>query len=66
MRRDSQGRHNGWFTLAGDTGRFGADYAGRAVTANLGLAANTAAQAVYRTPTPTATAACSTGATTTC
>jgi hypothetical protein len=47
MRRDSQGRHNGWFTLAGDTGRFGADYAGRAVTANLGLAANTAAQAVY-------------------
>jgi len=47
MRRDSQGRHNGWFTLAGDTGRFGADYAGRAVTANIGLAANTAAQAVY-------------------
>ena len=45
--RDSQRRHNGWSMLAGDTGRFGADYASRAVTAAVGLAANTADQAVY-------------------
>ena len=47
LRRDSQRRHNGWDLLTRDTGRFGSDYAGRAVTAHVGLAANTPDQALY-------------------
>jgi hypothetical protein len=47
LRRESQRRHNGWDQLVRDTGRFGSDYVGRAVTAHVGLAANTPDQAVY-------------------
>jgi hypothetical protein len=45
--RASQPRFNGWSMLAGDVGRFGTDYANRAVVADVGLGANTPAQAVY-------------------
>jgi hypothetical protein len=47
IRRDSQRRNNGWAALAGDTGRFGTDYASRAVVARVGLGANTPQQALY-------------------
>jgi hypothetical protein len=47
IRRDSQRHNNGWAALAGDTGRFGADYASWAVVAHVGLGANTPQQALY-------------------
>jgi hypothetical protein len=40
-------RGNGWWTIAGDTGRFGADYARRALVARIGLGANVASEALY-------------------
>jgi hypothetical protein len=46
-RRYNQRRSNGWSLLAGDIGRFGIDYAGRAVVADAGLGANTPEQALY-------------------
>jgi hypothetical protein len=46
-RRSNQRRSNGWSLLAGDIGRFGIDYAGRAVVADAGLGANTPEQALY-------------------
>lgn len=46
-RRYNQRRSNGWSLLAGDIGRYGIDYAGRAVVADAGLGANTPEQALY-------------------
>jgi hypothetical protein len=47
VRRASQKHNNGWASLGGDIGRFGTDYANRAVVAHVGLAANTPEQALY-------------------
>ena len=46
-RRYNQRRSNGWSLLTGDIGRFGVDYAGRAMVADAGLGANTPEQALY-------------------
>jgi len=46
-RDDSRRRHNGWSYIAGNVGRFGADYIRRAVVARVAFAANVPSEAVY-------------------
>ena len=47
IRRAGQKANNGWNLQIADIGRFGTDYALRAVTARVGLAANTPDEAIY-------------------
>jgi hypothetical protein len=49
LRRASQREHNGWGVSAPNTGRFGTDYAYRAVIAKVALASNTPREALYPT-----------------
>jgi hypothetical protein len=49
LRRSSQRRYNGWGVSAPNTGRFGTDYAYRAVIAKIALASNTPSEALYPT-----------------
>jgi hypothetical protein len=49
LRRESSRRYNGWGVSAPNAGRFGTDYAYRAVTAKIALASNTRREALYPT-----------------
>jgi S-formylglutathione hydrolase FrmB len=48
-RRVNEHQHHGWLIAAADVGRFGTDYARRAMIARTGLASNTRGQAMYST-----------------
>jgi hypothetical protein len=47
LQRSDRRAHNGWIFTAPDTGRFGTDYAYRAVIAKYGLGANLNSEALY-------------------
>jgi hypothetical protein len=49
IRHSSEQHNNGWTVLTGDVGRFGTDYANRAVIADVALASNVPHEALYPT-----------------
>jgi hypothetical protein len=51
LQRDNRRTHNGWVFTAPETGRFGTDYAYRAVIAKYGLGANLNSEALYPSTT---------------